>query len=95
MRTFLAFVQLLNFLIMIFATVYVLYSSWGNLETWRLALYSYYVILGFSGVTIAYWIAVDGKRLKNYAAKIEVLEKKLQELAQKIKNIKLYTPEKK
>ena len=95
MRTFLAFVHLLNFLIMIFATIYVLNSSWGNLEAWKLALYSYYIILGFSVVTIAYWIAIDGKRLKNYAAKIGALEKKLLELEQKIKKIKSRTLEKK
>jgi|GEM_PF-3189470 len=94
MRTFLAYFHLLNFLIMIFATVYVLNSLWGNLEAWRLALYSYYLILGLSGVAIACWIAIDGKRLERYAVNIRKLEKKLIALEKKIRIIKPRTPEK-
>ncbi len=88
MRTFLAYFHLMNFLIMIFVTVYVLNSLWGALEGWRLALYIYYLIQGLSGVTIAYWIAIDGKRLERYAANRKKLEKRLLELEQRIKTIK-------
>ena len=91
-RTFLACFHLLNFLIMIFATIYILNSFWGQLEAWRLALYSYYLIMGLSGAAIAYWIAIDGKRLERYAANIEELEKKLLKLEQRIKIIKPASP---
>ena len=94
MRTFLAYFHLLNFLIMIFATVYVLNSLWGNLETWRLALYSYYIVAGFCGVAIALWIGIDGKRLERYAVKIRSLEEKLVALEKKIRIIKPRTTEK-
>jgi len=94
MRTFLACFHLINFLIMIFATVYVLNNLWGQLETWRLTLYIYYLILGFSGVAIAFWIAIDGRRLERYAANIRKLEEKLIELEKKIRIIKPRTPEK-
>ncbi len=94
-RTFLASFHLLNFLIMIFATIYILNSLWGQQEVWRLALYSYYLIMGLSGAAIAYWIAIDGKRLKRYAANMEELEKKLIELEQRIKIIKPHITEKK
>jgi hypothetical protein len=73
---------------MILVTIYVLGSLWGALEGWRLALYTYYLIQGLSGVSIAYWIAIDGKRLERYAANRKKLEKKLLELEQRIKNIK-------
>ncbi len=73
---------------MILVTVYVLNSLWGNLETWKLALYSYYVILGCSGIVIAFWIGIDGKRLERYAKRIRSLEKKLIELEKKIRLIK-------
>jgi len=79
---------------MIFATVYVLNSLWGQLETWTLTLYIYYLILGFSGVAIACWIAIDGKRLERYAVNIRKLEEKLIELEKKIRIIKPRTPEK-
>jgi len=79
---------------MIFATVYVLYSFWGQLQDWRLTLYSYYLVLGCSGVAIAFWIAIDGKRLENYAAKMRSLEKKLIELEKKVRIMKPSTPEK-
>ena len=95
MRTFLAYFHLLNFLIMIFATVYVLNSLWGQLETWSLVLYIYYMILGLSGVAIAFWIAIDGKRLERYAANIRKMEEKLIELEKKIRVIKPRSPEKK
>jgi len=94
MRTFLAYFHLLNFLVMIFVTVYVLHSFWGQLQDWWLALYSYYVILGCSGVAIAFWIAIDGKRLERYGVKIRSLEKKLIELEKKIRLIKPRTQEK-
>jgi len=88
MRTFLAYFHLLNFVIMIFATVYVLNILWGQLETWSLVLYIYYLILGLSGVVIAFWIAIDGKRLERYAANIRKMEEKLIELEKKIRIIK-------
>ena len=94
-RTFLSFFHLLNFLIMILATVYILNSFGGQLEAWRLPLYSYYLIMGISGVAIAYWIAIDGKRLERYAANIEELENKLLKLEQRIKIMKPRIPEKK
>jgi predicted membrane protein len=94
MRTFLAYFHLLNFVIMIFATVYVLNGLWGQLETWILTLYIYYLVLGLCGVAISCWIAIDGKRLERYAVKIRELEKKLIELEKKIRIIKPRTPEK-
>jgi predicted membrane channel-forming protein YqfA (hemolysin III family) len=94
-RTFLAFFHLVNFLIMILATIYILSSSWGHTEAWRLALYSYYILMGFSGISIAYWIAIDGKRIENYADNMGKLEKKLLELEQKIKTAKPRIPDKK
>ena len=88
MRTFLAYFHLMNFLIMILITIYILGSSWGVQEGWRLALYTYYLIQGLSGVAMAYWIAIDGKRLERYATNRKKLEKKLLELEQRIKTIK-------
>ena len=95
MRTVLAYFHLLNFVIMILLTAYVLSVLWGQLETWNLILYIYYVILGFSGVATAYWIAVDGKRLERYAAIVRKMEDKLVELEKKIRNIKPHNQEKK
>ena len=94
MRTFLAFLHLLNFLIMILATVFLLNSLGGQIEAWRLPLYSYYLIMGLSGAAIAYWIAIDGKRLEHYAENIEELEKKLLLLEHRIKTIKPHIQEK-
>jgi hypothetical protein len=88
MRTFLAYFNLVNFLVMVFVTFYVLYSFWGELQGWWLAVYSYYVILGCSGVVIALWLALDGKRLESYSNKIRSLEKKLIEVEKIIKWIK-------
>jgi len=88
MRTFLAYFHLLNFVIMIFATIYILNSQWGQIENWILTLYIYYIILGLSGVSLAAWIAIDGKRLERYAAHIKKLEEKLIALEKKIRLIK-------
>jgi hypothetical protein len=88
MRTFLAYFHLLNFVIMIFATIYILNSQWGQIEDWILPLYIYYIILGLSGVSLAAWIAIDGKRLERYAAHIKKLEEKLIALEKKIRLIK-------
>ena len=92
-RTFLAFFHLINFIIMILATIYLLNSLGGQLEAWRLPLYSYYLIMGISGAAIAYWIAIDGKRLEDYATNIDDLEKKLAQLEQRIKIMKPPIPE--
>ena len=94
MRTFLAYFHLLNFLIMILVTVFVLNSSWEQTTIWVLVIYIYYIISGISGVVIALWIAIDGKRLERYALKIRELEKKLVAVEQKIRNIKPRTIEK-
>lgn len=94
MRTFLAYFHLLNFVIMIFVTVYVLSSLWGQLEMWSFVLYIYYLVLGFSGVAMAFWIAIDGKRLERYSANIRKMEEKLTELEKKIRIIKPRSQEK-
>lgn len=94
-RTVLAYFHLLNFAIMIFATIYVLVNLWGQLQTWNLILYIYYVILGCSGIAIAYWIAIDGKRLERYAAIAKKMEEKLLALEKKIRIIKPHNQEEK
>ena len=94
MRTLLAYFHLLNFVIMIFVTAYVLNSLWGQLETLNLILYIYYMILGLSGIAIALWIAIDGKRLERYAANVRKMEEKLVELEKKIRIIKPRNQEK-
>jgi len=43
-RTFLACIHLLNFLIGIFVTGYILNSSWDNLESWQISVYVYYLL---------------------------------------------------
>ena len=73
---------------MIFVTAYIMYNFWDQLQDWWLVLYSYYVILGCSGLVIAFWIGIDAKRLERYSEKIKSLEKKLIELEKKIKLIK-------
>jgi hypothetical protein len=79
---------------MIFATIYALNNLWGKVENWISTLYIYYIIVGISGVTLALWIAIDGKRLQRYSTKMVNLEKKLIDLDQKIKIIKPRNKEK-
>ena len=88
MRTFLACFHLLNFVVMVFVTVYLLNSYWGQMSEWWITVYSYYLILGLSGASIALWIAIDGKRLERYAVNIKKLEEKLSSLEKKIRIIK-------
>jgi len=88
MRTFLAYIHLLNFLIGIFATSYVLNSSWHHLETWQISLYIYYLVLGFCGVAIACWIVMDGKHIEHCAVEIRNLEKRILDLERQIDRIK-------
>lgn len=94
MRTFLAYTHLLNFLIGIFATSYVLNVFWSFLETWQMALYVYYLVLGFCGVAIAYWIGMDGKHIEHCAVNIHDLERRILDLERKIDHIKKNSLEK-
>ena len=87
MRTVLAYFQLVNFLAMIFITVFVLSNYWGEFQDFWLLLYGYYVILGCSGVIMAAWIGIDGNRLQKYATKMQKLEQKLIDLEKKIRLI--------
>ncbi len=88
MRTLLAYIHLLNFLIGIFATGYVLNSFWNYLETWQISLYIYYLVLGFCGVAIASWIVVDGKHIEHCSVEIQDLERRIQDLERQIDRIK-------
>ena len=87
-RTFLAYMYLLNFVIGIFAAVYVLNSSWGYLENWQIFLYIYYLVLGFCGVAVACWIMMDGKHIEHCAVEIQNLERRIQDLERQIDRIK-------
>ena len=94
MRTFLAYTHLLNFLIGIFATSYILNVFWSFLEMWQMTLYVYYLVLGFCGVAIAYWIAMDGKHVERCAVEIQDLERRILDLERRIDHIKKNTLEK-
>ena len=94
MRTFLAYTHLLNFLIGIFATSYILNVFWSFLEMWQMTLYVYYLVLGFCGVAIAYWIAMDGKHVERCAVEIQDLERRILDLERRIDHIKKSTLEK-
>ncbi len=94
MRTFLAYTHLLNFLIGIFATSYILNVFWSFLEMWQMALYVYYLVLGFCGVAIACWIAMDGKHVERCAVEIQDLERRILDLERRIDHIKKSTLEK-
>jgi len=93
-RTILAYTHLLNFLIGILATSYVLNLFWSFLETWQIALYIYYFVLGSCGVAIALWIAKDGKHIERCAVEIQDLERRILDLERKIDQIKKNAPEK-
>ena len=93
-RSFLAGFHLINFLVMIVSIIFILNSLWGELEAWISTLYIYYIIVGLSGIALALWIAIDGKRLERYAEKIRNLEKKFIALEQKIKIIRPRNQEK-
>jgi len=88
MRTLLASIHLLNFLIGILATGYVLNTSWNYLETWQISLYIYYLVLGFCGVAIACWIVMDGKHIQHCTVEIRDLEKRILDLERQIDRIK-------
>lgn len=94
MRMFLASLHLLNFLIGIFATIYVLNIFWNYLEAWQLVLYIYYLVLGFCGVVITYWIVMDGKDIEHGVVEIQDLERRILDLERKINDIKTRTLEK-
>jgi hypothetical protein len=51
-------------------------------------------VLGFCGVAIAYWIAMDGKHIERYAVEIQDLERRILDLEKKIDHIKKSTLEK-
>ncbi len=87
-RTFLASLYLLNFIIGISATIYVLDSSWNNLGTWHTAFYIYYLVLGFCGVAVALWIVIDGKHIERCVVKIKDLERRIQDFETQIDRIK-------
>lgn len=88
MRTLLASIHLLNFTIGIFATSYVLNSSWHYLETWQISLCIYFLVLGFCGVAIACWIVMDGKHIEHCAVEIQDLERRILDLERQIGRIK-------
>lgn len=87
-RTVLAYFHLLNFAIMVILTVYLLNVYWVEMEEWWMAVYGYYLILGFSGMAISVWMALDGRRLERYATNMKKLEEKLILLEKKIRIIK-------
>jgi hypothetical protein len=93
-RTFLAYFHLLNFTIMIIVTLYLLNNFWGETQDWLIAVYGYYLMGGISGAVIALWLAIDGKRLKQYSSKMEEMGNKLMAVEQKIRDIKSRTTKK-
>lgn len=88
MRNFLAYFNLLNFLVMILVTLYISFNFRSQMNELIYGIYIYYIILGISGISISLWIIHDGKRLRKYALKLKKFENKILELEKKIKLIK-------
>jgi len=84
----LAFFHSTNFLVMFFVTLFVLFTNVVNFESNKLILCGYYAISALGGVTLAFWILLEEKRLEKYSTKTNLLEKRLIALEEKIKLMK-------
>lgn len=87
-RTLLAYTHLMNFLLGIFSSIYLLCTLWNHLELWQVALYVYYLVLGLCGVELALWIATDGKHIERCVVNIQDLESRILDFERKIDRIK-------
>jgi hypothetical protein len=73
---------------MFFVTLSILFGLWGNLEVNGFILYCYYSISSLGGVTLAFWISMEERRLENYATKVRILEDRLTYMEEKIRIIR-------
>ena len=72
---------------MFFVTLYIIFSNGSNFESSKIILYSYYLISSLGGVTLAFWLSLEERRLEKYSTKAKILEERLMNLEEKIKMI--------
>jgi len=72
---------------MFFVTLYIIFSNGSNFESSMFILYSYYLISSLGGVTLAFWLSLEERRLEKYSTKAKILEERLMTLEEKIKMI--------
>jgi len=76
MRVIVFFLYVISFLISLGIVAVVPGEAWAVLSDWQKVLFAYYVLLGFCGVLMAYWVCVDEDSIRKLYWKIEKIEKR-------------------
>ncbi len=87
-RTLVVGMYLVNFLVGVFSSLYLLSSLWNHMEQWQIAHYVYYMVLALCGVVLSLWLATDGQYLERCTVKLRDLESRILDFEKRINNIK-------
>lgn len=87
-RTLVIGMYLVNFLVGVFSSLYLLASLWHHIERWQVAHYVYYMVLALCGVVLSLWLATDGQYIESCAVKLRDLESRILDFEKRINNIK-------
>lgn len=61
------------------------WQTWSYIGTWQILLFVFYILVGFCGILIAYWVSVDYERI----IELEIAhDKRLEKLREEIKKLK-------
>lgn len=64
-----------------------MFSNGNNFKSSQIIFYSYYLISSLGGLTLAFWLFLEERRLEKYSSKAKILEDRLLTLEEKIKSV--------
>jgi len=78
-RGFVVSIYVLAFLLALGGVVGIPETAWTYIQDWEIALFAFYILIGFCGVLLAFWVYQDGQSLHDLNEKIYAFQKKIDE----------------
>ncbi len=85
-RQFVVWIYVIAFFLSIagVGSVYFDLSLWKYIALWQQALFAFYLLVGFCGILVAYWVYEDGQELEDLYKAQHDLRSDLRKQAQKL-----------
>jgi len=84
-RAFVVLVYVITFFLSIGGIISIPADAWKYIAFWQQTLFAFYILVGFCGFLIAFWVYEDGEELNRLGVEKYLLWKQVQDLENKMK----------
>jgi len=85
LRGFVVSVYVIAFVLAVLGLTSIPGETWNYIDWWQKTLFAFYILVGFCGVLIAYWVYVDDNEIEKLRVRLSLTDKEVQEIRDKMK----------